>query len=90
VAEIRNTRVQKFPEIRIIPCRFTSTAICWYMGTRYWRSITNLGIGFLLLDFQRPHPRRHLSAGVVMAQPAPKGLSPSFARRSLQAASSLM
>ena len=20
--------------------------VCWYMGTRYWRSITSLGIGF--------------------------------------------
>src|SRR5712671_7328461 len=33
-----------------------STTICWYMGTKYWRSITNLGIGFLLLDFPTPQP----------------------------------
>src|SRR5215469_3303242 len=23
-----------------------STTMCWYIGTRYWCSITNLGIGF--------------------------------------------
>src|SRR5216684_2354624 len=33
-----------------------STTMCWYMGTKYWRSITNLGIGFLLLDFPTPRP----------------------------------
>src|SRR5216684_1857264 len=33
-----------------------STTMCWYMGTKYWRSITNLGIGFLLLDFPTPQP----------------------------------
>src|SRR3984893_6272104 len=33
-----------------------STSMCWYMGTKYLSSITNLGIGFLLLDFPTPHP----------------------------------
>src|SRR5215470_6612808 len=33
-----------------------STTMCWYIGTRYWRSMTNLGIGFLLLDLPTPQP----------------------------------
>ena len=40
--------------------------------------------------FQRPSPCQLLSAGAVMGQLAPKGFRPSSARRSLQAASSLM
>ena len=47
-------------------------------------------LDFLLCNFPTPNPCRLLSAGAAMGQPAPKGFRPSSARRSLQAASSLM
>src|SRR6202047_1777737 len=60
-----------------------STTMCWYMGTRYWRSITNLDIGgFSGWIFQRPNPRQLLSAGVVWSA-GPEGLQTEFLARQL-------
>ena len=44
-------------EARLTPIGSVPTisyAMCWWIRTRYWRSMTNLGIGFLLLDVPTP------------------------------------
>src|SRR6266852_6858967 len=53
-----------------------STTMCWYIGTRYWRSITNLGIGFLLLDASNaPTPASFCQQGSYWSA-GPEGLEP--------------
>src|ERR1700738_4242861 len=55
-----------------------STTMCWYMGTRYWRSITNLGIDFLRLDLSTPQPPpTSVSRGGDWSA-GPEGLQPEF------------
>src|SRR6516164_6891069 len=51
-----------------------STTMCWYIGTKYWRSITNLGIGISSgWVFQRLDPHTLLHAGVGIWSAASEG-----------------
>src|ERR1700730_1480690 len=64
-----------------------SMTMCWYMGTRYWRSITNLGLGVSCLMLPTPRPPHASACRVDIGQLGSKSLGPISAGCSLQAAS---